>query len=412
MLSFGDGSLDEALLSWASRRLGFDRRALRLERLRLVAEREARRLGPGAFEWALAEGEAGLDAALVAAATVGETYFFRQREHFDLLSRLPFRGSAHKPLLAWSAACATGEETYSLALSLRRSLGLEFPELQIWGTDINQAALLSAGAAIYGPWSFRAGTAETDAVNPALGTAWNENLRKDVLDPKTQACVRFARHNLLESPAFDGGNGPRFHVIFCRNVLVYFQPQAIELALQHMVRALLPGGWLVMGNMDVSIVPEGTRRTGPSHLCVFERLDASPAKPAVARPVPQNSLKSRPLAARAPRQFIAKEFDPEHAVSWHRGVLAQLEAGDEAAALRDLRAMLLAFPRYLPGWFEQALALKRCGMRQRAAESLRETLRLAGGLDPGKLVAGPEPLSLDFYVVNAEIFLQSLGETS
>ena len=71
-----------------------------------------------------------------------------------------------------------------------------------------------------------------------------------------------------------------------------------------------------------------------------------------------------------------------------------------------------AFPRYLPGWFEHGLALNRRGQRELATESLRKALRLARGLDPAKPVAGPEPLSLDFYVGNAEAFLQSLGDAA
>jgi hypothetical protein len=293
-------------------------------------------------------------------------------------------------------------------MSLRQYLGLEAPSLQVWGTDINETALVSAAAAAYGPWSFRNSFVE----NGPLDVFQGETLRRQVLDPQTQACVRFARHNLLEEPVFDGANGPRFHVIFCRNALVYFQPQAIEEALKHLVNALVPGGWLIMGNMDVSMVPSGTRRAGPSQLCVFERIDASRTAQAVAIPsrFPGSALRKRLPTVRAPRKFIAKEFDPEQAVSWHRGVLAKLEADDVASALIELQALLVAFPRYLPGWFEQALALNRRGLRDRAAESLRETLRLASGLDPTKLVAGPEALGLDFYVLNAEAFLQSLGD--
>jgi chemotaxis protein methyltransferase CheR len=406
-------SLDSALAEWASRRLGFDRRALRFERLRLVAEREAQRLGQGAFEQALAHGEAGLDAALVAAATVGETYFFRQREHFDLLSELPFRGSPRTPLLAWSAACASGEEAYSLAVSLRQKLGLEAPALQVWGTDINEAALVSARAAAYGRWSFRASVLETGSPDPAAEALRDEALRQQVLDPATQACVRFARHNLLEAPSFDGGAGARFHVIFCRNALVYFQPEAAEVALGHLVRALVPGGWLILGNMDISSPPAHTRRVGPAHLCVFERLD-SPVEvaAAIAAPAPVAALPKAPRRrAKAPvAPSVEQDLDPEQAVDWHRAVLAQLEAGEDSAALLELQALVEAFPRYLPGWFEHGLALNRRGQRLLAAESLRKTLRLSRGLDPAQIILGPEPLSVDFYVGNAEAFLQSLGD--
>jgi len=409
-------ALDSALVDWAGRRLGFDRRALRLERLRQVAEREAERIGWPAFRQALLDGGAAVDAVLVAAATVGETYFFRQREHFDLLAKLKFHGSDQQPLMAWSAACASGEEAYSLAIALRQ-LGNEAPALQVWGTDINEAALVSARAAAYGRWSFRASNLESSPQDPAIALARTELLIQQVLSPKTQACVRFARHNLLEEPVFDGGQGPRFHVIFCRNALVYFQGDAAAVALQHLVRALVPGGWLILGNMDISSTPPGTRRVGSAQICVFERLDDN-ATPEAAAPPPVDSIARE--AARALRQRIpvaprkkpeaTEDLDLEQAMDWHRAVLAQMESGDEAYALLELQALVEAFPNYLPGWFEHGLALNRRGQKALAAESLRRTLSLAKNLDPDEPVAGPEMLSLDFYVSNAGAFLQSLGD--
>jgi chemotaxis protein methyltransferase CheR len=409
-------ALDGILIDWAIRRLGFDRRALRLERLRQVAEREAERLGWAGFERALGNGDPGVDAVMVAAATVGETYFFRQREHFDLLTKLNFHGSLAKPLLAWSAACASGEEAYSLAIALRQQEGLEAPALQVWGTDINEAALVSARAAAYGRWSFRASIQDGSPPDPVEALAHAEKLIQEVLSPQTQACVRFARHNLLEAPAFDGGKGGRFHVIFCRNALVYFQAEAAAIALGHLVQALVPGGWLVLGNMDISATPAGTRRVGSAQLCVFERLAeeaeaAPPPAPSIAKEA-LSSLKQRVAsvkpAAKLPEPVAV--YDLDQAMDWHRAVMAQLESGDEGAALLELQALVEAFPSYLPGWFEHGLALNRRGQKALAADSMRRTLLLARDLDLSEPVPGPELLSLDFYVSNAAAFLQSLGD--
>ena len=406
--------LDGILIDWAIRRLGFDRRALRLERLRQVAEREAERLGWVGLERALGSGDPGVDAVMVAAATVGETYFFRQHEHFDLLENLNFHGSEAKPLLAWSAACASGEEAYSLAIALRRQQGLEAPALQVWGTDINEAALVSARAAAYGRWSFRTSSQAGSPQDPVEALAHTEKLIQEVLSPQTQACVRFARHNLLEAPAFDGGKGGRFHVIFCRNALVYFQADAAAIALGHLVRALVPGGWLILGNMDISATPAGTRRVGSAQLCVFERLDEE----AEAQPLPSiatealSSLKQRIAKAKPAAEKPEPEaaYDLEQAMDWHRAVMAQLESGDEGAALLELQALVEGCPADLPGWFEHGLALNRRGQKALAADSMRQTLVLARDLDLSEPVPGPELLSLDFYVSNAAAFLQSLGD--
>jgi chemotaxis methyl-accepting protein methylase len=397
--------LDIALVEWAQRHLGFDRRALRLERLRETAVREAERLGWPVFLEALRQGEPGLDAALITAATVGETYFFRQREHFDLLRTLPFKGSDTDPLRAWSAACASGEEVYSLAITLRQ-LGFEAPALEVWGTDINQGALDSAKAASYGKWSFRMTAVETETPDPAVESVRAEALRQQVLDPRTQACVKFARHNLLESPRFDGQEGPRFHLIFCRNALVYFQSRAADRAIAHLVRALVPGGWLIMGNMDIAHCPEGMRQVGSARLCVFERLAKDLPVAAPKRPLPPLPALIRPRLAKLP----APEQDPEMAIDWHRGIMAQLELNRVDAAILELQYLVEAFPQYLPGWFEQGLALSRYGQLEQAAHSLRQVLSLARGRNSSQVVAGPEALSLDFYVSNAEAFLNSQGE--
>jgi chemotaxis protein methyltransferase CheR len=399
--------LDQALIAWAHRHLGFDRRALRLERLRSIAWREAIRLGQPAFEAALHKGEPGLDAALTAAATVGETYFFRQPEHFELLRRFPFQAAPGAPLRAWSAACASGEEAYSLAVTLRQHLGLEAPALQVWGTDINQAALDSAKAASYGKWSFRASVLESEAVDRVAEATRNEALRRQVQDPKTQACMFFARHNLLQAPSFDGLEGPRFHLIFCRNALVYFQSDAAEQAIGHLVRALLPGGWLILGNMDIARCPAGMRQVGSSRLCIFERIQDGPLPVAAPKAKAAAVIPFQRPQAAGPQ---ASERDMELAIDWHRGVMAQLEAGEEAAAMLELQALIEAFPNYLPGCFEHGLALNRRGQKDLAAQSLRRVLELARRQDPDLPVPGPEELSLDFYVSNADAFLQSRGD--
>jgi chemotaxis protein methyltransferase CheR len=398
-------------MAWAQRHLGFDRRALRLERLRASAEKEAARLGWAGFEAALQEGEEGVDEALTEAATVGETYFFRQPEHFELLSRLPFRGSAELPLRAWSAACSSGEEAYSLALALRQQLALEAPALEVWGTDINRAALQHAAAAAYGKWSFRPSvfSGGDSLLSEAARTA---ALRQQMLDPLTRACVRFARHNLLEDPRFDGGAGPRFHLIFCRNALVYFSPAAAIQALEHLRDALLPGGWLVLGNMDIAATPKGMRPAATPRLCVFERVET-----AIGVSAPRTEVRMLPSSAsasllqrRQPPAEGGDSLETELAVDWHRAVLALLDLGRMDQAIADLDALLERFPQYLPGYFEHGLALSRHGQKERAVASLGRVLELARRWDPRHPVPGPEALSLDFYVSNAEAFIQSQGQ--
>lgn len=388
-------SLEGIVAHWAANRLGFDSRALRLERLLAAAREQVARLGSvEAFGSALEAGERAVEDAMVAAATVGETYFFRQHEHFDLLSGLKL--PAERRLTAWSAGCSSGEEAYSLAGALRQRFGLEAPALTVWGTDINPKALEAARRAEYGRWSWRQG-----------GDAAEEAKRALALAPETKACVRFARHNLLDAPVFDlvagspsAAPAERFDLIFCRNVLVYFTPITAELAVSRLRAALKPGGWLVLGNMDLGGQPEGFKRVGPPALCAYEKLPAASAAqtaPTAAAPAP---------AKAAPKPRLEAPMDP---VEWHRAILAEQEQGRAGQALQELQLLVESAPDYLPGLFEHALALRRAGKDQAAAASLQRLLKLSAGRRLDEELDGPEPLSLEFYVNSAQSFLESAG---
>jgi chemotaxis protein methyltransferase CheR len=384
------------LTQWAAERLGFDQRALRMDRLAEVAAREQERLGSAeAVIQAMAAGDAKLEAALVGAITVGETYFFRQREHFDLLAQLPALSRGR--VLAWSAGCSTGEEAYSLAAMLRSFGHLEAPQLTVWGTDINDASLAQARSHEYGRWSWR----DTSPVAVKV-------LQSQALDEPNRACVRFAKHNLLESPVFDGGVGERFDVVFCRNVLVYFSPLAAARALQSMADAIVPGGWLVLGNTDLPGSTIGFKRIGPPALCVYAK--DLPPPPRHGRNAAE--LADLPPAPRRPPPPPVKlladgaQADP---VAWHGSILAQIEQGLRAGALKELAHLVERHPDYLPGRFEHALALRRAGHGFAAAVELKKILDQVKGRSLDEMVPGPEPLSLEYYVNSAQSFISSSG---
>ncbi|HXC64894.1 MAG TPA: CheR family methyltransferase [bacterium] len=382
-----DPGLTWLLAKWAIERLGFDPRALRPERLAETARNElAQRGSEQAVEAALRSHDAELESRLIAAVTVGETYFYRQREHFDLLSQFP--RPVGGPLTAWSAGCSTGEEAYSLAAVLRRATGLAAPALKVWGTDINSAALATAREAQYGTWSWR-----------GTGPGAVRLLQAEALDQQTRACVSFARHNLLDPPAFDQGEGERFDLVFCRNVLVYFNQAAAAKALGHLVSALRPGGRLVLGSTDLNGAPAGFHRVGPGPIYAY--VKDGPAAP----PPPAREPRPAPLPRPMPPPAPAKD-EPAR---WHESILVQLEQGHRGAALKELARLCLAHPGYLPGRFEHGLALRRAGHLSAAAREMNALLALADGRDLGESVAGPQTLSLEYYVTSASNFVDSQG---
>lgn len=182
--------------------------------------------------------------ALVRALTIGETYFFRDADTFHLLRDqvlLPLiqqrRAERRLELSVWCAGCATGEEPYSVAMSLVDLL----PDLDRWrihllGTDINATALEHARAGIYRDWAFRHCPADVRKRHfTPVSTGW-------VIKPALREMVNFRLVNLFDLPTL-----PAFDLIFCRNVLIYLtrgQAAALETNLHSI---LAPGGWLLLG---------------------------------------------------------------------------------------------------------------------------------------------------------------------
>lgn len=202
----------------------------------------------------LAHLESGADAdeefrALAQGITVGETYFFRYRDHFEAFRRavLPARiraRAAERRLRILSAGCATGEEPYTLAIAVRDGI----PDLARWdvsivGADVNPAFLEKARRGRYGQWSLReARPEEVDRHFRKEGHHWQ-------LDSGVRSMVRFEERNLAQEAPGLWERGA-FDVVFCRNVLIYFGPRAIQGLLQRIEDALAPGGYLFLGHSE------------------------------------------------------------------------------------------------------------------------------------------------------------------
>ncbi len=187
--------------------------------------------------------------------TIGETYFFRERQAFDALAEhvLPElfrrRRGREQRLRLWSAACSTGEEPYSLAILVRQLL----PDWQDWNvtilaTDINERFLRKAVAGVYGEWSFRespSGFKERYFTPTADGRF---QIAEDIRN-----CVSFANMNLAQdyfpSLTIDANT---MDVIFCRNVLMYFTASHARKLAENLRHALVDEGWLAVSPSECS----------------------------------------------------------------------------------------------------------------------------------------------------------------
>jgi chemotaxis protein methyltransferase CheR len=173
-----------------------------------------------------------------------ETYFFRERAQLKTLAGSildEFRGRSSR-LRLWSAACSSGEEPYSLAITLIETGKIADSMLSIRATDISPRALDLARKAFYRALSFR-------ATEPAMIQRWFRSEGDGfVVDDRVKRLVSFGRLNLLDGPQV-AAEGP-FDAIFCRNVLIYFDKATQKRVVESFAKALRPGGYLFLGHAE------------------------------------------------------------------------------------------------------------------------------------------------------------------
>jgi chemotaxis protein methyltransferase CheR len=179
--------------------------------------------------------------------TTKETYFFRQEYQLrafsnELLPRLAQRNSDSKRLCGWSAGCSTGEEAYTLAMLIRESPLFDAWEVRIVGSDICKICVTTARRGVYQASSFRV---TPDAMR--LRYFHEEKDGVHVNDGVKQLC-HFGQLNLL-----DGARASmvgRVDVVFCRNVLIYFDMHSRRHVIDNLYERLLPGGYLLLGHSE------------------------------------------------------------------------------------------------------------------------------------------------------------------
>jgi chemotaxis protein methyltransferase CheR len=186
---------------------------------------------------------------LINVMTVNETYFFREEYHFSCMvnSMLPEIVASKKPgdtVRIWSIPSSSGEEPYSIAIYLQEYWSdLEKFQVELMASDIDTTILNTAKAGIF---------SERSVANiPANVTS--KYFRKDKngmfhLDDDTKSCVEFSRVNLAESA--DTRKFRKCDLIFCRNLLIYFDDVSRRIAAEAFFEALNPGGFICLGHSE------------------------------------------------------------------------------------------------------------------------------------------------------------------
>jgi chemotaxis protein methyltransferase CheR len=190
--------------------------------------------------------EAELDEA-VDLLTTNETYFYREPFQLNAFGREILPACARslakeRRLRILSAGCSTGEEAYTLAVMVRDSRLFEGWDVEIVGSDISRRCLAAARAGSYGEHAFR---------NPEAAPMrrWFR-LRggKWVIDDAVKRMVRFTRENLLDPGAL--ASVSKLDVLFCRNVMIYFDLPARRRVLRKFHQAMREGAWLLLGHSE------------------------------------------------------------------------------------------------------------------------------------------------------------------
>ena len=224
--------------------LGQNKRAMVYSRL----GRRLRKLRIASFREYLDRMESGTGAELAAfinSLTTNLTYFYREMHHFSVLREFLQKGGLPWDSTIWSAGCATGEEAYSIAMVLATTLGSRAQVGQVVASDIDTSVLEHAERGVY-PAERTKNIPSADLKRFFLGGA-GENAGFVKVRPELRRLVAFRQINLHET-----GWAVRapVKVIFCRNVMIYFDAQARRRILERFGALLHPGGLLFLGHSE------------------------------------------------------------------------------------------------------------------------------------------------------------------
>ena len=188
---------------------------------------------------------------LLSLLTINETSFFRNPPHFDILRNdilpdlITERSQGDRTLKIWSAGCSTGEEPYSIAMVVRDLIPrVSNFRIEIWGTDIDKRALWAAQRAVYSERALRNMAKEYRAryFRPVTSNKYE-------LDKSIRNMVTFSYANLAKDTAPLSIAGS-CDVIFCRNVIIYFDPQTTRRVISTFHDSVRPGGYLFVGHSE------------------------------------------------------------------------------------------------------------------------------------------------------------------
>ncbi len=183
---------------------------------------------------------------LINSITTNKTSFFRESHHFEFLEEQLRRHRPAGPLRIWSSACSTGQEPYSIAMTVAEALGsLQGKDIRILASDIDTQVLHEASEALY----------DTDLLADVPSAYQSRYLRMEEtkfgprfrINKELRDVITF-RHKNLVAPSW--GINTKFDFIFCRNVLIYFDHDTQDQILRKFISFLKPNAYLIVGHSE------------------------------------------------------------------------------------------------------------------------------------------------------------------
>lgn len=242
-------------------RLVYEKSGINLgdHKLQLVRARLGKRLRAGGFKsfgeyYQYVAGQSDGDelCTLLDAISTNTTHLFREIRHFRFLKETIQNWTKERDwkaeysnLRIWSAACSSGEEPHSIAMVAHDALGQSGVQLKILATDISTRMLSRAQLGLYE--THRVGTVPPEYRTKYLGKVETEEGPFLQVVPELRRLIRFARFNLM-SPTFPFRHG--FNVIYCRNVMIYFDRPTQQTLVSKLASHLSRGGYLMIGHSE------------------------------------------------------------------------------------------------------------------------------------------------------------------
>ena len=255
--------------------------------------------------WQHLQGSQAAIAALIEAIVVPETSFFRNPESFAFLKRWASqtgRQADEAPLRLLSLPCSTGEEPYSIAMTLLEA-GLSVEQFQVDALDVSEAALTQARRGLFGAYSFRPGQSVAASLDTIVDRYFQRDGERYQLIDRVRSPVQFRPGNLAD-PMCLYQTQP-YDVVFCRNLLIYFHQAARDRAMRTLHRLLKPNGLLFLGYAETNqIHPDQFESIRSPQAFVYRRVASPPARrggAAAANTVPPIDLPLRPGLSVTPK---------------------------------------------------------------------------------------------------------------